>query len=62
MKRSLGFLVVAIALVVAVGGCSLMQYCPMHAAWNALTKSSKPAEAAPTPAPKQTAVQTQQIP
>ncbi len=47
MRRGLGFLVAAGVLSLAAGGCSLMEYCPMHMAMRAMTKkSAPPAEAA----------------
>ena len=45
MRRGVGLLVAAIVLAVAGGGCSMMEYCPMHMAMKALTKSNTPAEA-----------------
>jgi len=52
MKRSLGFLLASVVLSIAAAGCSLMEYCPMHMAMRALTKSNAPAQA-----PADTAIQ-----
>jgi len=54
MRQRVGFVLAGIVLSVAASGCSLMEYCPMHMAMKALTKSSKPAAAPAEAAAQQT--------